>query len=274
MRLAVTGAAGHVGRAVVEVARAEGHDVVAIDRETSSERAEDIVVLDLADYSAVVGAFDGCDALIHLAAIIGPDRDPDHVVHDNNVVSSYHALRGAVEVGMSRICQASSINAIGGRFSRIPRYDYFPLDELHPPYPEDPYSLSKLICEQQADAIVRRFESVSIASLRLHGVVDHRDEATQWMESPAIVQRQLWGYTVREAAARAFLLGVTAPFAGHEVCYIVAPDTMADESSNELSQRHYPDVPLRQDLGGNRSFFDSSKAARVLGWTHDAGGSP
>lgn len=274
MKLAVTGAAGHVGRAVVELARADGHDVVAIDRERASERAEEVVVLDLADYSSVVGALDGCDALIHLAAINGPDRDPDHVVHDNNVVSSYHALRAAVEVGMSRICQASSINAIGGRFSRSPRYDYFPVDERHPSYPEDPYSLSKLICEQQADAIVRRFAPVSIASLRLHGVVEHRTEATRWMESPGIVQRQLWGYTVREAAARAFLLGVTASFTGHEVCYIVAPDTMADESSKELSQRHYPDVPLRQELVGNRSFFDSSKAARVLGWTHDGGGSP
>ena len=35
----------------------------------------------------------------------------------------------------------SSINAIGGRFSRSPRYDYFPLDEQHPAYVEDPYSV-------------------------------------------------------------------------------------------------------------------------------------
>jgi nucleoside-diphosphate-sugar epimerase len=269
MKVAVTGAAGRVGREVVNLARVQGHEVVAIDRQPMGDQSTHVVALDLADYPSVVAALEGCDALIHLAAINGPGRDPDHVVHDNNVVSSYHALRAAVEVGIARICQASSINAIGGRFSRNPRYDYFPIDEQHPSYAEDPYSLSKWICEQQADAIARRFDHVSIASLRLHGVVDRRSEATRWLESPDIVQRQLWGYTTGDASARALLLGVTAPFAGHEVFYTVAPDTMADAPSAELSERHYPDVPWRVDPTGNRSFFDSRKAARVLGWAHD-----
>lgn len=274
MKIAVTGAAGRVGGAVVDRAVSEGHEVIAIDRDAAGNGAGDVVALDLADYSAVVEALDGCDALIHLAAINGPGRDPDHVVHDNNVISSYHALRAAIEVGISRICQASSINAIGGRFSRNPRYDYFPVDEQHPWYAEDPYSLSKWICEQQADALTRRFKSVSIASLRLHGVVDHRTDATSWLDTPEIVKRQLWGYTTSDAAARAFMLGLTASFAGHEVIYVVASDTMADTPSAELSAKYYPGVPLREHLDGNRSFFDSRKAARILGWTRDGGTTP
>jgi UDP-glucose 4-epimerase len=39
--------------------------------------------------------------------------------------------------------------------------------------------------------------------------------------------------------------------------------------SLELKQKHYPDVPVRGDLSGHKSFFDSSKAERLLGWKHD-----
>lgn len=271
MRIAVTGAAGWVGRAVVELAQADGHDVVPIDRDVTMNQDGIGLQVDLTDYRATLDALAGCDALIHLAAINGPGRDPDHIVHDNNVVSSYHALRAAVDVGISRICQSSSINAIGGRFSRSPQYDYFPLDEQHRSYAEDPYSLSKWICEQQGDSIARGFDDVTIASLRLHGVVTHREDTARWLDLPDVVMRQLWGYTTRDAAARALLLGVTAPFTGHQVFYIVAPKTMADVPSQELCSRYYPGVPLRMDLPGNSGFFDCSKAARMLGWSHDEG---
>ncbi len=62
----------------------------------------------------------------------------------NNVVGSYNALRAAAEHGITRICQASSVNAIGLSYSRTPRFDYFPIDEAHPNYSEDPYSLSQM----------------------------------------------------------------------------------------------------------------------------------
>lgn len=270
MKIAVTGARGRVGRAVVDLALFEGHEVTAIDRVTGDGASSDTITLDLTDYGAVVAALEGCDALVHLAAISGPDQDADHVVHDNNVVSSYHAMRAAIAVGITRICQASSINAIGGRFSRDPHYDYFPVDERHRSYAEDPYSLSKWICEQQADALARRFESTSIASLRLHGIVENRNEATVWQQTPDIVRRQLWGYTTSSEAARAFLLGITAPFDGHEVFYVVAPDTMADQPSEELASHHYPNVPRRSSLAGNSGFFDTRKAADILGWTHES----
>lgn len=274
MRIAITGASGIVGRAVVEMALEEGHSVVGIDRRADApiDVGVDLLGVDVSDFPTLVGAIDGCDALIHLAAINGPGRDPDHVVHNNNVVASYNALRAAAEVGISRVCQASSVNAIGGRFSRWPRYDYFPLDEQHPTYAEDPYSLSKWICERQGDAIARQFEHMSIASLRFHAVVTDRDATIGWAGTPQLIaERQLWGYTRREAAARACLLGLTGDFSGHESFYVVAPETMVDTPSVELWSQHYPGVPLRRDLAGNQGFFDCAKAADLLGWSHDAG---
>lgn len=275
MRIAVTGATGWVGQAVVDLASSEGHTVVSIDRVPDRRRPGDappVVLVDLTDYDAVARALDGCDALIHLAAINGPGRDPDHVVHNNNVVSSYNALRAAAETGITRVCQASSVNAVGGRFSRWPRYDYLPLDERHPAYPEDPYSLSKWICEQQAEAVARRHHGMSIASLRLHGVVADRGDTARWVDYPGrVVEKQLWGYTGREPAARACLLGASTALEGHEAFYIVAPDTMVETPSLELHARFYPDVPVRGDLSGNRGFFDCAKAVELLGWEHDAG---
>ncbi len=273
MKIAVTGAHGRIGQAVVDLAVSQGHTVVSIDRVGEGSISPDslFLQLDMRDYAAFEQALSGCDALIHLAAISGPGRDPDHVVHSNNVVSSYHALRAAAELGVRRVCQASSVNAIGGRFSRWPRYDYFPLDEQHPAYPEDPYSLSKWVCEQQADSIARRFEGMSIASLRLHGVVTDRADTVAWIDTPEqIAERQLWGYTLREAAARACLLGVTADLGGHERFYVVAPETMVDTPSLDLKAQYYPEVAVRGDLSGNRGFFDCRKAGEMLGWKHDA----
>ena len=270
MKIAITGARGVVGRATAALALEEGHSVVQIDRMPDPAGNEDVLQIDVTNFESLAAGLRGCDALIHLAAINGPGRDPDHVVHNNNVVASYNALRAAAEVGIDRVCQASSINAIGGRFSRRAGYEYFPLDERHPTHAEDPYSMSKWICEQQADAIARRFESLSIASLRLHGVVEDRTGTVEWVDLPdSGLVKQLWGYTTRRAAARACLLGVTEDFTGHHAFYIVAPETMVDTPSLELHRRHYPDVPVLGDLSGNRGFFDCTQAEEILGWRHD-----
>jgi nucleoside-diphosphate-sugar epimerase len=274
MRIALTGGSGGIGRAIAEEALRRGYDVVSIDRVPAAMAAAGLrhVQAEMSDYDALVDAFAGCDALIHMAAIPAPGRDPDHVVHNNNVVGSYNALRAAAEHGIMRICQASSVNAIGHSYSREPRYDYFPIDELHPNYSEDPYSLSKWICEQQADAFVRRYEGTRIASLRYHWVVPERATAAANFNREVVTPgHHLWAYTQRDAAVQAALLGVTADFAGHEAFYVVAPDTTMDAPTAELARRYFPGVPVRENLGGNRSFFSSAKAERLLGLVHPPG---
>ena len=272
MKIAITGSNGRIGQAVVKLALSQGHTVVNIDRvsEGINNSKQSYLKLDTTDYDAFEKALHGCDALIHLAAIPGPGYHPDHIVHNNNVVSSYNALRAAAELGIKRVCQASSINAIGGAYSRLPHYDYFPLDEKHPTYNEDPYSLSKWICELQADSINRRYEDMTIASLRIHGVVSARSESAKWQNNPGeIVVKHLWGYTRKDATASACLLGVTADFSGHEAFYIVAPDTMMDTPSLELKEQYYPKVSVRGDLNNNKGFFSCQKAEQLLGWRHD-----
>jgi nucleoside-diphosphate-sugar epimerase len=273
MRLALTGGSGRVGQAIAAEALREGHSVVNIDRAPPAglPQQENVrfVEADICDYEQLLAAFEGCDALIHMAAIPQPFKLPDHTVHNNNVVGSYNALRAAVERGVTRICQASSVNAIGLSFSRAPRFDYFPLDEEHPNYSEEPYGLSKWICEQQADSFARRYENIRIASMRFHWVVPDRATAGTWFNSPG-AEKHLWAYTLYDAAARACLLSLTADFEGHEAFYIAAPDTTIDVPSLELAAKFFPNVPIRGDLSGQRSFFSSAKAERLLGWKHNA----
>jgi len=271
----VTGGIGSVGKAVVDMALLQGHSVICIDRAIPSNdaRRSDITYLqaDITDYTTMENSFRGCDALVHMAAIPAPGRHPDHEVHNNNVVGSYNVLRAAVEVGIHRVCQASSVNATGLAYSRWPHFDYFPLDEEHPTYNEDPYSLSKWICEEQGNSFARRYEEMTIASMRFHWVIPERATAVQasrYSQTKAAI-KNLWAYTLHSAAARACLLALTADFKGHEVFYITAPDTISEIPSLELKQKHFPDVPVRGDLNGNKSFFNSSKAERLLGWKHD-----
>ena len=277
MKIAVTGGSGGIGRAITEMALTQGHTITSIDRVAPAEPRNGVTYIqaECTDYDAMVAAFAGADAMIHMAAIPHPMKDPNHVVHNNNVVGSYNALRAAVENNIMRICQASSVNAIGQAYSRVPRYDYFPIDENHPNYAEDPYSLSKWICEQQADAFARRYEGISIASLRFHWVLPDRAYAAQhygnldWKPD-----KHLWAYTRRDAAADACLKSVQTDLNGHEVFYIVAPDTASPTPSTDLAAQHFPDVPIHGTPTGNWSFMTSAKANRLLNWYHPVEDTP
>lgn len=278
MKIAVTGASGNLGQRVVRIAIAHGHHVVGMDKvppiappqvpedTTSKDEWFRFVQLDIREYNQVLDAFRGCDAVIHLAAIPNPG---DYVVetHNLNVVSSWNALRAAAELGIERICQASSINAVGMVWGDNPIIDYLPMDEKHPCRPEDPYSLSKLICEMQADTIVRRWPNIRIASIRLSWAVPNREYAMgremDW------VRKELWSWVDAEESARAFVLGVTSgDFKGHETFFTIAPITCQDELTPDLIAEQWPNVELRREFHGHESLYDCSKAERLLGWVH------
>jgi nucleoside-diphosphate-sugar epimerase len=266
MRIAVTGAAGRLGRYVVARAQLAGHEVIASDLPGALPdvggpvqwRAADVTVLD-----EVRAALAGADALVHLAGLVHP-LYPEPEVHRMNVGGTHNVLVAAEELGLRAICLASSVNAIGGIFSAAPHYDYFPIDEQHPSYSEDSYSTSKWLMEQESAAFARRRPDVAFSALRLHGLrTDHSagddgDEARR--------ARDLWGWTSFDAAAAACLLALHRPTPGHAVYNVVSARTTSATPSEELARRWYPDVPLRASLPGTASFYSSVKAQAELGW--------
>ena len=272
MHIAITGSSGRLGKVLVPRLVAHGHTVASLDIVTPAELPGGVThtTLSVADYAALRAALTDCDAVVHLAALLGPRVAPEPEVYDANTGGSYHVLAAAEALGIRRVCLASSINAIGGIYSREPRYDYFPLDELHVAYPEDSYSLSKWVLEQQGDAFARRNPDMRIASLRFHGIAQPTPDVrtTRYAQDPQS-HKHLWGYTDIAAAARACEVALTSDFSGHEVFYIVAPLTTSYTHSLELAQTYFPGTPIRGDLSGFRGFFDCRKAERMLGWRHD-----
>ena len=276
MKIAITGGNGGLGRRLTPYLLDQGHEVRSIDRSQPGKsspppaRSANYFIANVTDFGELVSSVEGCDAIIHLAAHVTPRSSPHPVVYAENTSGSYNVLYAAAILGIKRVCLASSINAIGGVWSRNAHYDYFPVDEQHPTYAEDPYSMSKRTLEQQGDAYARRYEDMSIASLRFHWLVDERERALKYAKpfSPAII-RHLWAYTLFSEANRACLLSLTADFTGHEVFYIVAPRTVVSEPSLDLARQYYPDTPIRGDLASDAGFFDCSKAERILGWRHE-----
>lgn len=277
MQIAVIGGSGDLGRAVTPHLLERGHTVISVDRSLPAAfpppgaPRPQYLAADARDFGEMVAALRGCEAVLHLAAHRSPGQSPDHIVYAENTTASYNVLSAAATLGIKRVALASSINAIGGAFSRRPRYDYFPVDEHHPTYAEDPYSLSKWVLEQQGDAFARRFAELSIASLRFHWLLPDRARAEELTARNTWggAVRHLWAYTTFAAASRACELALTAGFSGHEVFYIVAPQTAAPTPSLELARTHYPETPIRGELSGHTGFFDCRKAERLLGWRHE-----
>jgi UDP-glucose 4-epimerase len=272
MKIAVTGGSGRLGRALAPMLAAHGHVVLSLDIIAPAETATAVTyqTVSVSDYDALKAAAEGCDALVHLAALLGPKVAPEPRVYDANTGGSYHVLAVAEALEIHRVCLASSINAVGGIYSREPRYDYFPLDEQHPAYPEDAYSLSKWVSEQQGNAFARRNPRMQIASLRFHGLIGPTPDvrAIPYAQDPN-AHKHLWGYTDMGAAVRACEAALSADFGGHEAFYVVAPITTAYKPSLELAQQYFPTTSVRGDLSGFNGFFDCRKAERLLGWKHE-----
>ncbi|KAF8072058.1 hypothetical protein FPV67DRAFT_916627 [Lyophyllum atratum] len=276
MKIAVTGCNGHVGRPVVELALRRGHTVVGLDYIPQAEGAAvqhpqfTFVQADLKDYEVVLRSLEGSEGVVHLAAYRDP-TDYGVTTHNGNVVISWNILRACAELKINRIAQASSVNVITMVFSQNCKFEYFPIDESHPCLPDEPYGLSKVICELQADTIVRRHPSMRIASLRLHWSIPNPSSVKD--TDPVQRSKDLWGYLQEDSGADAFLLaltGETGKWSGHEAFFITAPVILGDGNSQELRQKCWPDVPIRdgKDVSGRKGFFDCGKAQRLLGWVH------
>ena len=268
MLIAITGANGHFGKTLVELCQKENHEVRLIDYyKTAKDVNEPFLKIDVTDLGSVVSAFHGCEAVIHLAAFPSPNHHSDATVYHNNTIGSYNILFACELLGIEKICMASSINAIGGVYSRKPKYDYFPVDEQHKTYNEDPYSLSKWILEHQGDCFARRRSTVSISSMRFHWI-QRREFVLPHSNNEASI-KHLWAYSDPVSSAKACLLSLNVKWKGHEAFFIVAPQTASEIPSKKLYKEFYPDVELRKPFDGFEAFYNSSKAEDLLDWNHE-----
>src|SRR6202521_3136547 len=132
----VTGASGKLGQAVIEDLLAHGYEVVAADRRQPPVKQPEVpfAEIELGDVDLVAAAMSGAQAVIHLGAIPGPNRQADEVVFANNTRATFAVLQAARLLGVRKAVIASSISALGPSFSPDPTTTplYAPVDEDHP----------------------------------------------------------------------------------------------------------------------------------------------
>ncbi|EKM78120.1 hypothetical protein AGABI1DRAFT_42376 [Agaricus bisporus var. burnettii JB137-S8] len=283
MNLLITGCNGSVGKRIVRLALNRGYIVTGVDFTILSEELKELIEhkkdnftyhqIDLGDYDCALEILrtSECQAVIHLAAVRDPKDYKVHT-HNSNVVLSWNILRACAELGITRIAQASSVNVVKMVYSVQADFKYFPIDEDHPREPDEPYGLSKLICELQADTIARRYPTLRIASLRLSWSLPRKDYA--WGRQAQDAAKDLWGYVYEDSVADAFLLSITCDTtkwpSKHEAFLVAAPEINRDLDSGDLKRSFYPDVPVKEgfEIKGRQGFFDCRKAERLLGWVH------
>jgi len=151
MKVLLTGALGNIGSNTVDALLAEGHDVVAFELESRRARKlaarfdERVHVVwgDITDAASVRAALDGMDAVVHLAAIVNPEKAPDLARRVNvDATRSLIALMQASPTAR-RLVYASSMGIFGDIQDRES-----PLRVDTPVSPTNDYGRHKLTCEE------------------------------------------------------------------------------------------------------------------------------
>ena len=155
-KVLVTGAGGFIGSHLVEKCVEEGFEVKAFVRynsknnwgwleESKVKNEIEVVTGDIRDYDSVCSAAEGCEAVFHLAALIGiPYSYVSPLAYiKTNIEGTYNVLQAAKERKLNNIIITSTSETYGTA-------QQVPINEDHPLVGQSPYSASKIAADQIA----------------------------------------------------------------------------------------------------------------------------
>ena len=165
-KILVTGADGFIGSHLVEHLIKNGYPVKAfvyynsfnsygwldtIDKSVLKE--VEFFAGDVRDPNGVRVAMEGCESVMHLAALIAIPysyHSPDSYV-DTNIKGTLNILQAAKQLNTKRVLVTSTSEVYGTA-------QYVPIDEKHPFQGQSPYSASKIGADRMAESFFRSFE--------------------------------------------------------------------------------------------------------------------
>jgi len=166
-KLLVTGADGFIGSHLVEKLVQSGYQVKAFVQYNSfgtwgwidslpKEIKQQIEIFsgDIRDPYGVKRALEGCDAVLHLAALIAIPysyHSPDTYI-DTNIKGTLNVLQAARELEIEKVVHTSTSEVYGTA-------KYVPIDEDHPLQGQSPYSASKIGADQLAISFYSSFNT-------------------------------------------------------------------------------------------------------------------
>jgi dTDP-glucose 4,6-dehydratase len=183
-KILVTGADGFIGSHLCEALVREGYDVRAfvyynsfghwgwLDSAPDEVRdALDVFAGDVRDPRGVRTAMQGCDTVLHLAALIGIPysyHSPDAYV-DTNIRGTLNIVQAARDLEVEKVVHTSTSEVYGtARF--------VPITEEHPLQGQSPYSATKIGADQIALSFHRSF-GTPVAVLRPFNTFGPRQSA-------------------------------------------------------------------------------------------------
>ena len=166
-KILITGADGFIGSHLTEALVRDGYEVRAFCQYNSfnslgwldycqidSKKDFQVFSGDVRDPYGVKQAMIGCDAVLHLAALIAIPysyHSPDTYV-DTNVKGTLHVLQAARELGVERVIHTSTSEVYGTA-------QFVPITEAHPLQGQSPYSATKIAADQLAYSFFTSFKT-------------------------------------------------------------------------------------------------------------------
>lgn len=300
MKVVVTGADGFIGSHLTEALVRAGHEVRAFVLYNSfdshgwldhcgadvSGRFE-VFAGDIRDPHGVRTGLSGCDAVLHLAALIAIPysyHSPATYV-DTNVKGTLNVLQAARELGMRRVIHTSTSEVYGtARF--------VPITEDHALQGQSPYSASKIGADQMALSFFSSF-GTPVTVLRPFNTYGPRQSARAVI--PTIITQIASGARrVRLGALHptrdfnyvtdtvaAFLAALTSETSAGEVINVGSGfEISIGDTARLIAELMRADIEIvtdEQRLRPQRSEVErlcaaSDKARRLLGWQPSYGG--
>ena len=123
MRVLVTGGTGFLGSHTVAALSRDGHDVRVLARSRDrvapalrlhelDEAGVEVAVGDMSDLASVREAVQGCDAVVHAAAVYSYDPRDAESMRVGNATGTRHVMTAALDAGVQRAVHVSSTVAL------------------------------------------------------------------------------------------------------------------------------------------------------------------